>query len=270
MAGPITAAFRLARIEQNQVLARLGCGKIAISGVEITSVVGRPAVGRGAHRPTRRRHRLPGADEFESRRVKKRHREIARQARLFIVEPNVNGEAFDEVLAGIAVVKRARAVEQCDGRIDGWPRPIVPGHSQPRAAKLDRFLFGHGEFEGANRRRPSVQFEKHDGFAGGKSERAAPLFSLEPPAFARIGARRQVVPGATDQLENVGRRRDVRAPGANALRERNAFHELVIDVITGPVMRPRVGHFKRVLERDRRPGQVGAPGCRPGPGERIG
>ncbi len=54
------------------------------------------------------------------------------------------------------------------------------------------------------------------------------------------------------------------------MREPNAFHELVIDVITGPVMRPRVGHLKRVLERDRRPGQIRAPGCRPGPGKRIG
>ena len=123
LARPVAAAFRLARVEQDQVLAQLGRRVVAIGGVQIADLVRRVLVrarsGRATDVRDRRRRR---ATQFDARRAEEGHREVAAQVDAVRVEADVHREALDEVLAVVAVVERAGAEEEGDGGVDGGLR----------------------------------------------------------------------------------------------------------------------------------------------------
>ena len=133
--GPVAAAFGLAGVEQDQVVARFGLGVIAIGGVEVADVVRRVVERRGTERSNRHAgdRRRRGADQLDPRRPEERHREVTGQVDAFVVEADVHREGLDQVLAVVAVVERARAEEQRHRRIDRRRRPPVPRHPQPDA-----------------------------------------------------------------------------------------------------------------------------------------
>jgi sugar lactone lactonase YvrE len=96
LAGPIAASFSLARVQQEQVLARFRRRVIAISGMEVCDLTGRIFVWHVADRPANAGHiGSPSTDEFQAGRAKKRHREEACQIHPLRVEPHEDGEGFN-------------------------------------------------------------------------------------------------------------------------------------------------------------------------------
>ena len=84
---------------------------IAIRGVEVSHLIRRTFVRGGTHGPANIRDRSLRAHNFKSRRPKEWHREEAREAHFISHEPDVDREAFDQILAIVTVVKSTCAKE---------------------------------------------------------------------------------------------------------------------------------------------------------------
>ena len=69
--------------------------------------------------------------------MEERHWKIAGQVDLVLIETDVHGKGFDEVFPIVAIVKGARAEEQCQRSIDGRVPRVIPVNAKTDAAKFD-------------------------------------------------------------------------------------------------------------------------------------
>src|ERR1035441_3368446 len=119
MTGPIATAFGIARIEEDQILARLGIRVIAIGRVKVANVRWGISVWLVTQRPPGLDWSLIGVSQLYAGRMEERHGEITCEMNLPSVEADIHREGFDQVFAIIPVVERARPEEERDGRING-------------------------------------------------------------------------------------------------------------------------------------------------------
>src|ERR1700723_65403 len=76
-----------------------------------------------------------------------------------------------------------------------------------------------------------------------------------PVRLMSAGRGRNVGAGFRNQIEyglgfiRIGS--GILTPALDGMRQRRAWHELIVDVIAGAIVRARVGHLKAALERDR-------------------
>src|ERR1017187_2809086 len=103
MTGPIAAAFGVARIEQDQILARLGVRVIAIGRVKVADVRRGISVWLVTQRPVDLEWSLAGVSQLYAGRTEKRHGEITCEVHLLTVEAHIDWEGFDQVFAIIPV-----------------------------------------------------------------------------------------------------------------------------------------------------------------------
>src|ERR1035441_3940266 len=92
MPRPIAAAFGVARIEQDQILARLGIRVIPIGRVKVADVRWRISVWLVTQRPVGLEWSLAGVSQLYACRTEKRHGEITCQVNLLSVEADIDRE----------------------------------------------------------------------------------------------------------------------------------------------------------------------------------
>src|SRR6476620_7982097 len=71
------------------------------------------------------------SNELNLCRTKERHGEVTRQIYAIAGVTNIHRKGFHQKVAAIAVVKRPRPEEQCDGCVDGRLLATIPGNAQP-------------------------------------------------------------------------------------------------------------------------------------------
>ena len=103
---------------------------VAIGSVKIADLIGRIAIRRGANLPFDIRDRPIGAGKFDTRRAKEGHREVTAQIDAVRAVADHHGEGLDEILAVVAVVENARAIEKPNGSVNRGRAAAVPGDAQ--------------------------------------------------------------------------------------------------------------------------------------------
>src|SRR5678816_4838582 len=107
-----------------------------------------------AHAPFHIRDiRLISPNQLDLCPTKKRHRKITREMYALRIKTDMHRKRLHEKLAPVAIVERPRAEEERHGRIDRGLRAAIPGHPQPRPAKLDRLLARRRKLERSQQRR---------------------------------------------------------------------------------------------------------------------
>src|ERR1700690_2481090 len=87
----------------------------------------------GPHLPFNGVDLLAGAHELYARGAKERHGEITHQVDSILGKASAGRKGLDQVLAVVAVIKSAGAVEKRDRSVDGRLRSSVPGDAQMNA-----------------------------------------------------------------------------------------------------------------------------------------
>src|ERR1035441_3916734 len=147
MSGPIAAAFGVARIEEDQILARLGVRVIAISRVKVADVRRGISVWLVTQRPAGLDWSLAGVSQLYACRPKERHGEITCKVNLLSVEVHIDWEGFDQVFAIIPIVECAGPEEESNGRFDGGGWGPVRDNSELSATELYCPVSGDGELQ---------------------------------------------------------------------------------------------------------------------------
>src|ERR1700684_2577333 len=106
----------------------------------------------GPHLPVNGIDLLARSHELYARGAKERHGEITHQVDSILGKANVGGKGLDQVLAVVAVIKSAGAVEKRDGSVDGRLRSSVPDHPQMNALESSSLVARDGEAQDTNRR----------------------------------------------------------------------------------------------------------------------
>ncbi len=153
--------------------------------------------------------------------------------------------------------------------MDGWLRSSQVTRSRvwPKATAWSRGAENSSARSRAGERGRSVCRSRVSFFP---SVSAAPpdwiIPSFAPSSVPRRGARSVPARPIKSRTSWAG---GSAVPGPERLRERNAAHKLLVDVVAGSVMRSGIGQAQRLGEWQRNPHQVCAFGSRPGPGQRF-
>ena len=183
LARPVAAAFRFPRVEQDEVLARLGLRMVAIGRVKVADMIGGIAVGRVSHAPANVLNIGGDPVQFDPRRAEERHREIAAQIHAVVVVPDDIGRPSPGIRDRRGCRerpsrRRARSARRSKDRGDRpsvmraalWRTP-APGLPAPRTRARGSFA----DFRSSPRPEPCPS-------PGGETRPFAPERRPSPPA----------------------------------------------------------------------------------------
>src|ERR1035437_360130 len=147
MPRPIATAFGVARIEEDQILARLGSRVIAIGRVKVADVRRGISIWLATQRPANLEGSLAGVSQLDAGRTEKRHGEVTCEMNLLSFEAHIDWEGFDQIFAIIPIIECAGTEEEGDRRVDGGDWRSIPDNSEFSATELYCPVSGDGELQ---------------------------------------------------------------------------------------------------------------------------
>ena len=220
VARPVAAVFGFDRVEQHKVFAGFRTRMIAVSGVEVSDVVGRFFQRVITDVPSDA-GQVDSAvtDQFDLCRLEKRHGKVAGEMDVVGGELNDDGKALDQIFAIGAVVEGSRAEEERNRRIHGRVREFVPREAQAGASEPDGLFARHGKLQGAKQgwlSRGDFLNLEHDIFAR-RHWSAADLFQAKRSSFGRARPGSDVCSRSREEVQHILVRRRCSIPRPNRM-----------------------------------------------------
>src|SRR5271154_7172645 len=188
---PLVRSFHVSRVQELQVLSGQWVGKVAVGRMEISQLIRGLLQWHGPHLPFNGIDLLTRPHELYARGAKERHGEITHQVDSILGKANVGRKRLDQVLAVVAVIKSAGAVEKSDGSIDGRLRSSVPGDPQMNALESSSLITRNGKAQNTNRRF-ALQIHRGNSAGRGNVHLSADLLGAGPGSNVTTRFRDQI------------------------------------------------------------------------------
>ena len=143
--GPLVRSFHVCGVQEHQVFSGRGVGEVAVGRMKISQLIRGLLQRHGPHSPFDVIDLLTGPHELHAGGAKERHREIARQVDSVLGKANAGRKRLHQILAVVAVIKSAGAIEKSDGSVDGRLRSSIPGYPQMDALEGGRLIARDGK-----------------------------------------------------------------------------------------------------------------------------